>query len=188
MPRSPLIILCLIVLTLCGCAVSPRAYVSGRLDAGTVKRVAILPFENLSGQQDAGRKIEHLFLVELMSAGGYLVAEPGEVDRVLMQNRIRATTRVPFSALKTIGEELNVEFILLGTVLEYRSYGAPGGEIPSVAIAARMTEVNSGDIVWSSHHSRKGDDSETVFGMGRVTSLEALAQNTVSGIVKTLKR
>ena len=61
--------LCLLMLAFLACAHPPRIYIRPQTDLSEIKRIAVLPFDNLSGEQDAGEKITEIFTVELLRMG-----------------------------------------------------------------------------------------------------------------------
>ena len=70
--RSRLLFLALLALAACG---GPRRYVHPGLDPATMKRVAVLPFENLSTDRVVGEKALRLLVLELLASGVYEVVE-----------------------------------------------------------------------------------------------------------------
>jgi hypothetical protein len=50
-----------------------------------------------------------------------------------------------------------------------------------------MLDTDSGQIVWAASHSRKGDDSELIFGWGIVRSQTKLTEKTVREVVASIK-
>jgi hypothetical protein len=50
----------------------------------------------------------------------------------------------------------------------------------------RIVACDSGQIIWASTHSRRGDDAESFFGIGRIENLQQLAAVTVEEMINTL--
>jgi TolB-like protein len=57
---------------------------------------------------------------------------------------------------------------------------------PSVSVTMRMVRCEDGRIVWAGSHARRGDDTESVFGLGRVSTLEQLTEKTVAELLESL--
>ena len=57
-------------------------------DLSTVRRVAVLPFENLTTDRFASERVRQIFVVELLSQGAFDVVETGEVNRVLRAQNV----------------------------------------------------------------------------------------------------
>jgi len=180
--RSRLFPVCLLLflLLVAGCAPSSlRPYASSDFKAG---KMAILPFDNLSAAQGAAKTMENLVLVEFLRLPLFSIVEPGEVSAALSEARVRLATNIPKETVLKLGKDLGVDLLMLGVVQEHemkRFSGAGGsGEIPVVAISVRILETRTGSIVWAANINRAGNDRETVFGIGKIQSINELAAET----------
>ncbi|MFQ6039846.1 MAG: CsgG/HfaB family protein [Candidatus Poribacteria bacterium] len=174
-------------LSILGCGgKSPKGYLKPGVTASQIRYIAVLPFDNISGHPDAGRKAVNLLLTELARTGLFEIAGVGEVEKSLRRLRIRTTAEVDLSKLKSLGEQLNVQAIVVGSVDEYEVRQEKSITIPIVAISARMLNVQTGDILWTISDTHDGRDWETVFGFGRIISLTELAQIVISEMVDSL--
>ena len=171
-----------------GCA-SPsltlKPFVSSDLKAG---KMAILPFDNLSETQGAGKAMENFVLVEFLEQLPLEIVEPGEVMAALSQARIRLATNIPTEVVIKLGEDLGVDLFMIGVVHEYelhRLTGAGGsGDVPVVSVSLRIIETKTGNIVWAVNASRNGNDRETIFGMGRIQSVSQMAAITAAELAQ----
>ena len=174
---------------LSGCAgTSVIGYLRPDVTAARIKSMAVIPFDNISGHPDAGKKVVNLLLTELVRAELFEIADMGEVESSLRRLRIRTTAEIDLLKLRDLGEQLNVQVIIVGSIDEYELRQERGGAIPIVAVNARMLDVKTGDILWTISHTHEGDDWETIFGFRRIISLSRLAQIVVSEIVESLER
>src|SRR5574341_1291833 len=81
------------LLVLAGCGTSrPASYVHPNFDFSRVKKVAVLPLENLTSDQTAGEKMRKVVITELLATGIVDVIEPGQVNRVLANQNIQNPT------------------------------------------------------------------------------------------------
>jgi TolB-like protein len=172
----------LLLIALSGCGPSLKPFASKDLKGGEGARMAILPFDNLSSTQGAGKSMEGLVLIEFLKRSTLKVVDPGEVSAALSKERIRLATSIPKETVRTLGAGLGVGLLMMGTVHQYEMQSASGaggsGNIPVVAITLRIIDVESGDIVWASTATRRGNDREIVFGIGKIQSLNTLAEET----------
>ncbi|MGB2990285.1 MAG: hypothetical protein WBC98_10030, partial [Candidatus Zixiibacteriota bacterium] len=84
--------LCLLLIVFLTCGPRPpRVYDRSELDPSGLKRIAVLPFDNLSGEEGAGESVTEIFTMELMRTGRFDVAEPGRVKTAVKERRIRTT-------------------------------------------------------------------------------------------------
>ena len=174
---------------LMGCAgPSVKGYLRPDVTVSQITSIAVIPFDNISGHPDAGKKVNNLLLTELARTELFKIADIGEVESSLRRLRIRTAAEIDLLKLKTLGEQLQVQTIIVGSIDEYELRQERRGTTPVVAINARMLEVQTGDILWAVSHMHDGDDWEKVFGFGRVISLSQLAQIVVSEAVDSLTR
>ncbi len=155
-------------------------------------KVAILPFENLSNEEGAGRIAGNIFLVKALNSGVFDIADPGAVDEELGAERVRLTAHIPLETLRKIGKRLQVHYILMGSVLEDEmqilSGVGGGGQVPSVALTTRMIDVRTGRVVWADAQSKRGTDYEKIFGFGRIYSTSRLMEIVTEKMVSSLTR
>lgn len=179
--------LCLLLLLFLSCAHPPRIYMRPQTDLSELKRIAVLPFDNLSGEEDAGEKITEIFTVELLRMGSFSVVEPGRVKKAVMEKRIRTTRDMDIEAVKWLGESLEADLILAGSLLDFSTQESANKKVPMVTVIARLVKADSGVTVWAAYQSRQGDDKESLFGWGRITSLSELARLAVSEMLQSLQ-
>jgi TolB-like protein len=148
----------------------------------------VLPLVNLSKYDEAGDIFYRSLLVELLDVNIFNVVDPGQVDDVVLRKRIRYTDRLPLETMLELGRELDTRFLLLGSVNEYRMVTDRVNTIPLVSISLRIVECETGNIFWAATHTRRGDDSESVFGLGRIETLLQLVSVTSKEIVQTLEK
>lgn len=181
------VILCLFLATLLSCySRPPGVQVRPEESSPQLKRIAVLPLDNLSGEEGAGEKMTEIFVVELMRQGRFEVAEPGQVKKAMMEKRIRTTRDLDLEAARWLGETLGLDLILVGSVLEFEIQESQTQPVPVVTVISRLLEADTGATLWAAYESRKGDDRETLFGWGRITSLSQLGDVVASEMLRTL--
>jgi len=142
-------------LVVASCTSSPVRYVHPNADFGALQKVAVLPFENVSGVQGASDKAHKIFLVELLSLEAFEVVEPGRVAKALKGETVASPDQLAPEDLMRIGKALGADALFMGQVLDY-SEARGTGAAPSVTIQLRLVEVSSGATVWSSSQTRAG--------------------------------
>jgi len=171
------------VVLIAACVPSPRTHTAAPLDPGL--RIALLPLANYTQSREAPDKIAPMLLSELGQRGGIHIADPGAVEAVLSRDPWLLFDRIPPDLIDRFGRELGVDALLVGSVLGYGYRQANGERVPHVAIALRLVRTPGGVVLWSSVHSRDGDDNEWLFGFGRIQSLEQLLVRSVAEITRT---
>ncbi len=177
-------VLAAIILVLAGCAPGPRAYVAEPLSGSW--RVGILPLANYTPTRDAPDRLAPMLAVALAEHRGIAVVDVGRMEAALSKQPWIMTDRLPPDLVDSLGVEMGANALLVGSVLAYGYRDADGSQVPQVSVSLRLLEVPGGKVLWSAVYSRDGGDKESVFGIGRVSSLERLASETVEGILSTL--
>lgn len=165
----------------------PRVF-RGEAPAGGTLTIAALPLANLTNRPEAARVVLEQLIVELLRRPDVSLVPPGAVEQALTELRIRDPGALTLEQTRVLGQKLSATVLLVGTVSDYRQETDGGRALPVVSVNLRAVETEEGRVVWASLHTRSGSDSESIFGIGRVTSLPDLASTVVREMVATLPR
>jgi hypothetical protein len=172
-------------LALAGCAAGgPAVRAQG---SGGRATLAMLPLENLSGRAEYGERFSRLVWGTLGRTGRFDVVDPGEVDGVLVELRIRSAGSLTTEQVLKAAGRLKARWIVAGTLLECGTVHTPDGDLPSFGLALRVLDGRTGKVVWTDLRSRTGQDRETIFGWGREENLDRLAQSTANELIDRLR-
>lgn len=168
-----------------GCAASapPPAPPPGAPRAAMV----VLPLENLSGRAEFGDRLTRIVWTEIGGSARWDVVEPGEADAALVEARVRSSLALTREQVQAVAKRTGARWLMAGTIIECGVVRTPDGEVPTVALALRLIDGASGRVRWTDMRTRSGEDRETVFGWGRVTNLERLAQETARELVAAIR-
>jgi len=154
----------ILLLTLVCPAATPRKRVSVMdFEFGTVQRW-------WDGNWDIGKGISDLLVDRLLSEGTFSVIERRKLDTVLAEQNFSTSERADSSSAARIGKVLGVNAIILGSVTQFgtekKDFNAGGigggrgglgaGKMgtregkASVAITARIIDINTGEVLASS--------------------------------------
>ena len=149
-----------------------------------LRKVAVLPFSNVSGKKSASLVVERAYVTELFKSGLFLVEEPGNVRRFLIGEQVKISGEMGVERLLILGKRLRVDAVIVGTVEEFYDGRR---RTPTVSISARMIESGTGRLLWTSQHKKRGDDYIIVFEIGKIRSTTELAERVVKEMVATIK-
>jgi len=170
-----------------GCSSNPQYYRSN-LVVEEPNTLAVLPLVNLSKYDEASDVVMNSLLVQLLDNKVFAIIDPGLVDNAVLEKRIRFTDRLPLQTMQELGTTMNAKYLLLGSVNEFDMISEHTETVPVVSISLRIVRAETGTIFWAATHTRRGDDAESVFGLGRIRTLEQLTAATVQEITSTLKK
>ena len=164
-------------LLLPACGSAPTRYTHPNADLGALKRVAVLPFENMTQDRSAGDKVQRIFISELLSMEAFDVVEPGVVARTLKAERIENVEQLGPADLKRIGEALKAQGLFFGSVVDFAESRSGSTPAPEVTIQLRLVEAQSGVTVWTASKTRSGaSTSARLFGIGGESLTQAARQ------------
>src|SRR3972149_3879577 len=174
------------LLLIAGCTVSAKPVQPS--DAGKkIKKIAVLPFYNMSGQKDAGKIVANVFVTEMFKSGRFRVEEPGNIAHFMIQERIDTVGEIEIERLKILGKRLGVDAVMTGTVEEFDDGRGGVSSVPTVSITARMISSNTGQLIWSAQNKKRGDDYIVILDLGEVRSLTTLTQKVVVEMISTIQ-
>ena len=138
----------LCVLALIGCAYQAD-FRSPEVIAPALGVVAVIPFENLSGQPDAGIIMAELFQAKLYATGRFELVRSDVVAAILEGLEGKELT------VQELGEQLGARTLALGRVTEY-TYKHTLGEDPAVGLSVRLVDAQTGRVLWHGARSQTG--------------------------------
>ena len=125
------------------------------LDLNYVERVAVLPFDNLTVDQYAGKRVRDITLTEAMASGKFDVVEQGVVDAILREMALSDEVPLDAPVLKILGKRLGVNAFLSGTVNSIRS-GGSSYQYPEVSITLHLIDIETAEVLWRSTAYKNG--------------------------------
>jgi TolB-like protein len=164
-------------------------YINPEANFSYIKKVAVLPFNNMSDDRFAGERVRNTLTVDLMSRGVFDVMERGEVSKV-MGLIFRAAgfeegraLEIDKETLKLLGEKLGVQAVILGSVDEYVG---KGGRSAVVTLSVRMLDSSSGIVLWQVKSTATGSSTwRQIVGIEEVDR-SALTTKAVKKALDTL--
>ena len=160
------ILVVLILLCVGACAGSVK-YRDPNMDFGSIQKVAVLPFANLSRDEKAADRVRDVYTNMLMATGGLYLLPPGEVARGLSRAQLADRSAPSEEEIKRLGGILGVDAVMTGVVKEYGEVRSGSVSSNLVSMSLRMFEVKTGKVVWSASSTKGGvSTTDRLFGGG----------------------
>ena len=176
----------IVILSLgCSSTLEPTQFTNPDIDFGFVERVAVLPFQNLSNDQQAGFRATRLMITELLASGAVDVVEPGEVEGALAKIRGRPS-QPSIEEIVGLGQSLEVQAVIMGTVAQSEILRSGAVGIPAVTLDAQMVETETGAIVWAATHTEKGGSASARFLGSGGQPISVTTRKCVQELLKSL--
>jgi hypothetical protein len=148
--------------------------------------IAVLTFRDESTRRNAGEIMALHFIRELSRTGNIDVVEPGEVRQVLLRSRTIMEGGLSLPQADLLHDALGVDLVLTGIVMEYQdNIGGVGN--PKVEFSARVFDMKTRQIVWSSASYNEGDDGVYFFNLGKINTAHGMASGMVRAAVRKME-
>lgn len=149
-----IILLCLLVL-IAGCRSGmPSYHIREDMDMSFIKKVAVLPLANLTGDQFSDETVRHIVISELLASGMLDVVIPGESNKAIAMLRTNSISSPDIEQIKELGRVLKVEAVITGAVEQYGFTRHGAIAVPEVTITLMMADTATGSIIWSVTRTR----------------------------------
>ena len=175
-----------VLLCLSGCSSSVYHYVRHDREIGNVRRVAILPFRNISGRKKASQVITSIFVNEIFKSGLFIIESEGNIRDFFIYNRIRIKGELDKEKLRMLHDRMGVDAVFMGMVEEYTP-GSREKRIPRVALSVRMVSTRTARILWTSRHEASGDDYIVILDIGKIRSITRLVEKVIQEMLETME-
>lgn len=180
----------LAVFSLTGCRSTPSTpvHIQENFDFGSIKKVAVLPFENLTNEKSADGAVRQVVINELLVSGLVDVSVPGDAVTAMEKAGIRNTTSLSADQMKTLANTLKVQALVFGSVERFGEIRVGTFNAPEVTVTIMMADVSSGSIVWSVTKTETGDSFVARHFGARSDSLSETMIRVVREAVRTLTK
>jgi len=185
-PRTQLLLPALLLALGAGCA-KTKAYQDRNMDFGSIKTVAVMPFWNLTGNQQAADRVRDVFANALLATQAVYVVPTGEVAR--------AATRVGIATLPTpsseevvkLGAMLKADAVITGVVKEYGEARTSSATSNVVSVSVQLQESGTGKVVWSGTSTKGGVTwGARLLGTGGGEPMNAVTEQAVDDLLQQL--
>lgn len=148
----------IIIFSLSGCAApqNESTFVRQKTDLRYVKKVAVLPFANNTGDQFAAKRIRDITTTQILSMGIFDVVDQGVVDSALREMAIGKDKPLGTPILKRLGQRLGVQAFIDGTVNDIGSNKSGPFSYPEVSLTLKLVDSESAEVLWQSSAHRNG--------------------------------
>lgn len=153
-----IIVVCLILL-LCGCAAptgNSTSYKNTLMNFAALQSIAVLPFQNLTTDDDASERVRDTFMGMLLATEAMYVLPPGEVERGIERVSLRDPGKPTVEKIKTLGKVLQVDAVITGVLREYGQVRSGQTQANLISLSVQMLETETGQVIWSGDSTKGG--------------------------------
>jgi hypothetical protein len=142
-------------------------YHDPNMDFSLIQTAAVMPFDNLTSNQNASEAVRDVFMTMLQATGAVYVLPPGEVGRGISRLSLSAPSQLSSEEAVQFAAIVGADVVITGTVSEYGQLRSGGSSANVASVSVKMLEAQTGRVVWSAASSAGGvSASDRVFGGG----------------------
>lgn len=159
-PLKSRILICLLFAVLmhsaCRSSNPPTYHINEDVDFSFIKKVAVMPLENLTSDKSANEIVRHLLISEMLASGLADVVVPGEVIHAVNDLGIKNISSLNKKQIVALGRTLRVQALIIGSVEQYGHVRLANVSAPEVTITLMMADTGTGNIIWSATKTSGG--------------------------------
>lgn len=166
--RTPRIaVAAFLIASMAACASSGQRYQDRTMDFGSLRTVAVLPFQNLSRDNLAADRVRDVFQNSLLASEAVYVVPNGEVARAIGRANVPNPTAPSTEEIVKLGQLLKAEGLITGTVKEYGEVRSGTAAANAISLSVQMHETATGKVIWTGTTTKGGVGfSDRLFGGG----------------------
>jgi hypothetical protein len=157
----------IILLVACAPGSSLTYYHDPSMDFAAIRSVAVMPFENLSREQNAAERVRDVFANSLLATGAVYVIPSGEVSRGIARAGMLNPAVPSMEEIGKFAGIIKVDAVIIGTVNEYGQVRSGNTTANVISMNVQMIEVQALRIVWTASATKGGVSIwDRLFGAG----------------------
>jgi polysaccharide biosynthesis protein PelC len=150
------VILSVIYAVVIGCATTADVYRDANMDFGAIRTVAVLPFANLSRDNQSADRVRDVFSNMLMATGTIYVVPAGEVVRGISRVGIGNPAAPSPEEITKLAGIIKVDAVITGVVKEYGEVRSGSSGANVISLSLQVIEAQTGKIVWTASSTKGG--------------------------------
>lgn len=133
-----------------------RTYHNADMDFASIRTVAVLPFWNLSKDQQGADRVREVFTNSLLSTNAVYVVPTGEVARAITRVGIASPSTPSADEVVKLCAMLKADAVVTGVLKEYGEVRTTSATANVVAVSLQMQEGTTGKVIWAGSSSKGG--------------------------------
>jgi len=184
--RLRILALPLLLVAASSCARS-RPYHDANMDFGSVKTVVVMPFWNLTQNQQAADRVRDVFTNALLATQAVYVLPSGEVGRAIARLNLQSASSPTADEIQRLAGLLKVDAVLTGVVREYGEVRAAAATSNVVSVSVQMQEAGTGKVIWSGASTKGGVNwAARLLGTTGGEPMNTVTEQAVDDLLKQL--
>lgn len=165
-----------------------QTFVRENVDLGYITRVAVLPFENNTQDDFAAQRIRDITATRILAMGIFDVVDRGVVDSGLREMAIDKDTPLDVPVVKRLGQRLDVQAFVYGTVNSIGENRQGSFTYPQVALTLELLDSESAQVLWRNSDTNSGYSlADRLFGLAPLDAFQ-ITVNLLNSMLATIPK
>ncbi len=143
-------------LSLVACASTGEMYLDSNMDFGAIQNVAIMPFSNLTKDQQGGDRVRDVLMTSLLASEGVYVIPAGEVAKGIGLAGIMNPTAPSKDDVVKLAPLVKADAVITGVLREYGEVRSGGATANVISLSLQMMETQTGKVIWAASVTKGG--------------------------------
>jgi TolB-like protein len=126
----------------------------GRMDFGSIRTVAVMPFANLARDQVVADRVRDVFISRLLATQAVYVLPVGDVARGVAKVEVQMPPSPTADEVMKIGALLKVDAVITGVVREYGEVRSGTTAANIISMSIQLVETGTGRVIWSASSTK----------------------------------
>ncbi len=184
--RNTFLVPALLLALASGCA-KTKAYQDRNMDFGAIKTVVVMPFWNLSANQQAADRVRDVFANALLATQAVYVVPTGEVARAASRLGLATPATPSTEEVVKIAAMLKADAVITGVVKEYGEVRTSAAASNVVSVSLQMQEAGTGKVIWSGSSTKGGVTwGARLLGTGGGEPMNSVTEQAVDDLLQQL--
>jgi polysaccharide biosynthesis protein PelC len=176
----------LFFLTSCATGDSLTQYHSQDMDFSSLKTIAVMPFANLTRDNQSADRVRDTFVNNLLATGSLYVVPSGEVARGIARVAPADPTAPSGEETERLAAVIKADALITGVVREYGEVRSGSTSSNVISISVRMIEAGSQKIVWSASSTKGGISIKDRLLGGGGRPMNEITEEAVNDLINKL--
>jgi TolB-like protein len=148
--KTAVLLIIFILLPLLGCAGKNvvESFQRPEFDMTYIQKVAVLPFENESGNTLVAARCRQMTITQVLASGLFDVVDKMQVDSLLRDQAIPPGTPIDAGTLRRLAQLLGVQGFIVGSLDEAFESQKGASVFLEISLTMRLIDSESGLVVW----------------------------------------
>ena len=185
-PEAHILLFILVAMAACATSDISENYHDPEMDFSALRTIAVMPFENLTADKQAGRRVRDTFMTSLMATGVVYVIPAGEINRGILRLQIQNPISPAGEDIAKLSSLIRADAVITGVVREFGLVRSGQASAGVISISMQMVESQSRKVVWTASTTQGGINTwDRLFGGGG-RPMNEITEQAVNDIIKKL--